>query len=123
MANSVVCRNRGRWGFKEDKTLDIKMNVNLLGYKPGDTITKGDRFYEDFLVWATKKSTRNGAVICRFCEDLELPAMSEPVAPEEAKPEVKPEASPEDKQALAERMAKMRAARVVKAEKKAGGQG
>lgn len=49
----------------------IKVNVHLLGHRPGDIMKEGDRFYEDFKAWAVMKSTRNGAVICEICRALE----------------------------------------------------
>lgn len=44
--------------------MQIKVNVHIMGMKPGDIVKEGDRLFGDFKGWAARGDTRNGSVIC-----------------------------------------------------------
>lgn len=41
-----------------------KVNVYILNKRPGDIVTQADSNFDVFKVWAERKDTRNGMVIC-----------------------------------------------------------
>ena len=49
--------------------MKIKVNVERLGYRPGDTVSEGDRYYETFKKWADNEDRKGGSVICEFTKD------------------------------------------------------
>ena len=49
--------------------MDIKINVEMLGCRPGDIVSEDDRYYDTFKQWAENKDRKGGSVICEFTKD------------------------------------------------------
>jgi len=50
----------------------LKINVPILGKRPGDTISEGDKDYDTFAAWAKKQDRRGGMVICAPFKEEEV---------------------------------------------------
>lgn len=50
----------------------IKVNVSILGRRPGDIVKEGDKDFEAFNGWAERGDKKSGMAICQFVSDVPI---------------------------------------------------